>query len=80
MSLLFSWVSSWQSIVCSGSRSEQPGYATCKGEINDFKKFTFDQLNDFSVLNLDINNFITSFLDNFDWFRCNKSAQNPVIN
>ena len=44
--------------------SKQPAYATCKGEINDFKKFAFDQLKRFSVLNLNLINFVTSFLNN----------------
>jgi len=35
-------------------------------EISDFKKFAFDQLNDFPVLYLNINNFLTSFLDNLE--------------
>ena len=39
-----------------------------KDEINNFKKFAFDQLNDSTVFNLDINNFVTPFLDDFDYY------------
>ena len=46
------------------AKLKQPEYATCEGEINDFKKFAFDQLNDFSVLILILINFVTSSLDN----------------
>ncbi|MFW6145417.1 MAG: hypothetical protein ACOC4Y_01325, partial [bacterium] len=41
---------------------QQPKYATCEVEMNDFKKFAFGQLNNFLVVNLIINNILTSFL------------------
>jgi len=44
----------------------QPKYATCEGEINNFKEFVFDdQSDDILTFNLDINNFVSSGLDNF---------------
>ena len=50
----------------SGSSCKQPEYVACEGEINNFKKFAFEQLNDFSFLNLITINFATSFLDNLE--------------
>jgi len=44
-----------------------------------FKGIRIDQSDNFLVVNLIINNFLTSFLDNFDRFWCRKSSHKPVM-